>query len=489
MSTTPGALEDRSVGPTREEMLAALTLQKRAYMEEGIVSAETRIDRIDRAIAILVDHQDAFADALSRDFGYRSKPMSRTADVMVGVASLKHAKRHLHRWMKPERHKLDFPLGLLGAKAYVSYQPKGVVGIISPWNLPVGLTFGPLADIFAAGNRVMIKPSEFTPETSSLMAELFAGSYDESEVTVFTGGPEVGRALSSLPFDHLLFTGGTAVGREVMRAAAENLVPVTLELGGKSPAILGRSVDMTKAADHLTIFKLLNSGQTCLSPDYVFVPRERKDELIEALKSATAQMYPKMRDNPDYSSVISERHRSRLEEYIDDARANGAEIVEINPAGEDFSEQSGTNKMPLSLVMEPNDDAHVMQDEIFGPVLPIKSYDEIQEAIDYVNAHPRPLALYYFGEDRREEQRVLNGTTSGGVTVNDVAWHFFQQDLPFGGVGSSGMGVYHGIEGFKQYSHAKSVYRQTRTSLAALLGLKPPYGPRLEKTLAREIKS
>lgn len=469
-------------------MLGVLQRQKQAYLDEGEVTAATRIDRIDRAIALLVDNEDAFVDALARDFGHRSRGVSRVADIMTPLMSLKHAKKHVRRWMKPERRKLDFPLGLLGARAHVRYQPKGVVGVISPWNLPVALTFGPLAGVFAAGNRVMIKPSEFTPATAALMARLFAAAYDETEVAVFTGGPDVGEAFSKLPFDHLLFTGSTAVGRRVMQAAAQNLVPVTLEMGGKSPVIVGRGADIRQAAESLIITKLVNAGQLCLAPDFVFVPEDRKQELVDALEAATVEMYPTMRDNPDYCAVISERHRARLLSHLENAKAHGAQVRTVNPAGEDFDGEAAGAKMPFSIVIEPSDDMDVMQDEIFGPVLPIRGYREVGEAIAYINAHPRPLGLYYFGTDPREEERVMTETTSGGVTLNDAAFHFLQEGLPFGGVGASGMGVYHGIDGFKTFSHAKAVYRQARVNIARLIGLKPPYGKKLEKTLDREIR-
>jgi coniferyl-aldehyde dehydrogenase len=469
-------------------MLSVLRRQKQAYLDEGEVTAATRIDRITRAITLLVDHEDAFVDALARDFGHRSRDVSRVVDIMTPLVSLKHAKKHVHRWMKPERRKLDFPLGLLGAKAHVRYQPKGVVGVISPWNLPVALTFGPLAGVFGAGNRVMIKPSEFTPATAALMARLFAAAYDETEVAVFTGGPDVGEAFSRLPFDHLLFTGSTAVGRRVMQAAAENLVPVTLEMGGKSPVIVGHGADVKQVAESLIITKLVNAGQLCLAPDFIFVPEDRKQELVGALEAATVEMYPTMRDNPDYCAVISEEHRARLQSHLENAKALGAQVRTVNPSGEDFNGGAAGAKMPLSIVIEPTDDMDVMQDEIFGPVLPIKGYRDVGEAITYINAHARPLGLYYFGTDPREEERVMVETTSGGVTLNDVGFHFLQEGLPFGGVGASGIGGYHGIDGFKEFSHAKAVYRQAKVNIARLIGLKPPYGKKLEKTLDREIK-
>jgi coniferyl-aldehyde dehydrogenase len=425
---------------------------------------------------------------MASDFGHRSRDMSRVTDIMGSVKPLKFARDHVRRWMKPEKRKPEFPMGLFGARAYVRYQPKGVVGLISPWNFPVTLTFTPLAGIFSAGNRTMIKPSEFTPATSELFRQLFAAAYDETEVAVFTGGPETGQAFSGLPFDHLIFTGATSIGRHVMRAAAENLVPVTLELGGKSPVIVGRSADLPRTAERIVLGKMMNAGQICLAPDYVFVPEEKRDAFVEAIERATAAMYPTLRDNRDYCSIINERHAERLRGYVAEARERGARVVEINPAGEDFAAQESTHKLPLSLVVDPAEDLAVMQDEIFGPVMPIKTYGDVEEAIDYVNAHPRPLGLYYFGTDEDEERRVVSRTSSGGVTVNDVIWHVGQEDLPFGGIGPSGMGRYHGREGFLEFSHARSVFRQSRFDLAGLAGLKPPYGKRLAATLKREIR-
>jgi coniferyl-aldehyde dehydrogenase len=469
-------------------MQAVLQKQRVAFTAELPVSAAVRKDRLQRALKLILEHQDGFVKALSDDFGHRSTEMSQVTDIMASVKPLKHSLKHLDDWMRPERRKLDFPLGLLGAKAMVEWQPKGVVGIISPWNFPVNLTFAPLANILAAGNRAMIKPSEFTPATSELMAKAFAQHFDEAEVAVVVGGPEVGKAFSELAFDHLIFTGATSIARHVMAAAAKNLVPLTLELGGKSPTIVSRSADIASATERVAMGKLMNAGQICLAPDYMLVPAEKEAEIVEGLKTATAKMYPTLLSNDDYTSVISRRHRDRLEAHIADARAKGAEIVEVNPANEDFSKQN-TNKMPLTLIRNPTDDMTVMQEEIFGPVLPIKPYDRVEDAIAYVNAKDRPLGLYWFGTDQAEERKVLDRTISGGVTVNDVVFHVAQEELPFGGIGPAGMGNYHGHDGFKEFSHPKSIYRQPKMDLAGLAGFKPPYGEKTRKALAREIKA
>ncbi len=469
------------------QMEDLLHRQKAAFTAELPVSADARKDRLRRAVDLVIRHADGFVKALSDDFGHRSAEQSLMTDIMASVKPLKHALAHVERWMKPERRRLDFPLGLLGGRAHVEWVPKGVVGIISPWNFPVNLTFAPLANVLAAGNRAMIKPSEFTPATSELMARAIAEAFDPAEVAVVTGGPEIGKAFSGLAFDHLIFTGATAVGRHVMAAAARNLVPVTLELGGKSPTIVSRSADIAQATQRIAMGKLMNAGQICLAPDWLLVPAEKEAEIIDGLKVATAAMYPTMLVNPDYTSVISKRHRDRLDAHVADAAAKGARVIEVNPAGEDFTKQN-TNKMPLILLADVTDDMTVMQEEIFGPLLPIVRYQTIDEAIARINGRDRPLGLYWFGTDAAEERRVLDRTISGGVTINDVIFHVAAEDLPFGGIGPSGMGNYHGHDGFRTFSHPKAVYRQPKLDVAGLAGFRPPYGEKTRKALARELK-
>ena len=458
----------------RTEMLDILNRQKSAYIKAGEVSAATRIDRLNRSMALLKKYGPRFCEAMTSDFGHRSIEQSKITDINSSLGPLEQAKKHVKQWMKPEKRSPMFPLGLFGSRARIDYQPLGVIGCISPWNFPVQLTFAPLAGVFSAGNRTMIKPSEFTPMTSELMKEAFAEYFDIEEVAVFTGAADVGSAFSSLPFDHLIFTGATAVARHVMRAAAENLVPLTLELGGKSPVIIGRSADMAMTATNVMAGKTLNAGQICLAPDYVFVPEEQADEFVAAARASVEKMYPDLKDNPDYTSVINERHFNRINNYLDDARSKGAEIIEINPANEDFGQQQH-HKIPPTLVMDASDDMLIMQEEIFGPVLPIKRYKDINETLDYINTHDRPLGLYYFGDDKTEERQVLTHTTSGGVTVNDVIMHIAQEDLPFGGVGPSGMGSYHGHDGFKTFSHAKAIYTQSKTVSKLAAAMRPPY--------------
>ena len=473
---------------SRDAMLALLDRQREDYLKQGVVSAATRRDRLERAVSLLMAHQDRLVEAMSSDFGHRSAHQSLFTDIAGSVGPLRHAQKHLEKWMRPEKRKAGpFPLNLLGAKARVDYQPLGVVGVISPWNFPVNLTFTPLAGILAAGNRCMIKPSEYTPETSAVMAEIFPTVFDELEIAVVTGGPQTGADFSSLPFDHLLFTGATSVARHVMRAAAENLVPVTLELGGKSPVVVGRSADMQKTTDAIMTGKMLNAGQICLAPDYVFVPDDRLDEFVESSARSVEKMFPTLLDNPDYTSVVNQRHYERLTGYIAEAHDKGANVVEINPANEDFRQQPH-HKIPPTLIVNPDESLQVMQDEIFGPVLPVKGYGRLEDSIDYINHHPRPLGLYYFGTDRAEESKVLNHTTSGGVTVNDVVMHVAQEDLPFGGVGPSGMGAYHGLDGFRTFSHAKAVFSQSKVNVAELAGLRPPYGEKMLKMVRQQMR-
>jgi len=323
-----------------KNMEKLLSAQKAANLREGIPSYEKRIDWMDRTIGLLVDHQVELCDAVAADFGHRSKDQTTMTDVAAGISALKYAKKHLKKWMKPEKRSPEFPLGFLGAKAEIQYQPKGVIGCISPWNFPVGLTFAPLAGIFAAGNRTMIKPSEFTEQTSQLMKDLFAKYFTEEEVAIVTGGPEVGAAFSKLPFDHMIFTGATSIAKHVMRAAADNLVPLTLELGGKSPAILGSSADMQKAANRIMAGKTMNAGQICLAPDYAYVPKDKAQEFVGAATAAVNTMFPSgMKDNDDYTSIVNQRHYDRLLGYLDDARAKGGDVIEINPQNENFSQQ------------------------------------------------------------------------------------------------------------------------------------------------------
>lgn len=476
-----------------------LDRQKAAQLAEGPPSAETRIDRLDRAIGLLVDHADAITQALSEDFGHRSVDASLFTDVAASIEPLKHAKRHVRAWMRRERRAVSpAPLALLGARAWVDYLPKGTVGVISPWNFPFNLTFAPLAGVLAAGNRAMIKPSELTPRCSALMQQMIGTAFADTEIAVVTGGPDVGEAFSRLPFDHLLFTGATSVAKHIVRAAAEHLVPVTLELGGKSPAIVGRDADLDLAARRLMFGKTLNAGQMCVAPDYALVQRDRVEAFVAALSRAAGAMFPRWWDSPDYTSIVNDRHHARLMGYLDTARAGGATVRVLVP---DETDKEGAvpasldvgalaaradRRIPPMAVIDANDTMDVMRDEIFGPILPVLPYDGIDDAIAYVNRHERPLSLYYFGNDVAEQERVLSRTVVGGVTINDTVMHLAMDDLPFGGIGASGSGAYHGKTGFLTFSHARPVYRQARFDVTAML--RPPYGSAIKRLMRLKIR-
>jgi coniferyl-aldehyde dehydrogenase len=464
-----------------EDMRLLLTKQKEAWLANGIPDYATRIDRIDRLIALLVANKDEIATTLSQDYGRRSIEGTLLLDVLYVVNILKYNKVHLREWMEPELHEAPFP----DAVAQVEFQPKGVVGVVTPWNFPWTLAFGPVADIFAAGNVCMLKPSELTPRTSALMARLVAQFFHETEITVLQGGPETGAAFAVLPFDHLIYTGGTKIGAAIMGAAAKNLTPVTLELGGKSPVLVGRTADIGDVARRVMTVKTLNAGQNCLAPDYILLPKGTEDAFVAFASKAVHDMYGALKENVDYSSIINERHFNRLRSWTDDAKHKGARVIELNPAGEDFS-NSDLHRLPPTLILDVNDEMMVMQEEIFGPLLPIKTYDNIEKAITYVRNHPSPLALYYFGNDRAEERLVLDGTTSGGVTINDCMAHVSAQSLPIGGIGPSGIGAYRGKTGFLTFSQARSVYRQSSSPQAEHF-LRPPFGSQTRAFLSGAI--
>lgn len=477
------------VETSEQDIADILARQRAAYLAEGDVSLATRKDRLKRALKCLLDNQQEFIRLISEDFGNRSDDTTLFADVGASAGAIKDALKHVSGWMKPEKRSLQFPLGLLGAKAQVVPQPKGVVGLITPWNFPLTMVFVPLAQMLAAGNRVVIKPSEHTPLTSALFAKVFAENFEDTEVKVINGAVETSQSFARQKWDHLMFTGAPIVGKLIMRAAAENLTPVTLELGGKSPVIAGESADIGMVAERVATMKLMNAGQICLAPDYINVKKAKRDEFVEAYSKTVTEMYPTMLANDQYTSIISSRHRERLEGYLEDAREKGADVRIINPADEDFSGQNKGNKLPAALILDPTEDMKVMQEEIFGPILPVRTYERTSEVLSYVNEHERPLALYYFGTDSAEEKEMLTKTTSGGVTVNDVLYHGGHDSLPFGGVGNSGIGAYHGYDGFKEFSHMKPVLKHpAKISISRLLGVVPPYTDKLKKNVDRMIK-
>lgn len=470
-------------------MREILETMKRKQIAEGAPSNDIRANRIKRLIDLLVKHENVIIEAIAQDFSARPKEVTQIADIGAAIGSLKYALKNIDKWAKPSKRATSpFLLGVLGAKAIVHYQPKGVVGVISPWNFPVFLAFGPLGQILAAGNRAMIKPSELTPKTSELMKTMIESAFAPDEIAVITGGVEIGQEFSELPFDHLLYTGSTNVGRHIMAAAAKNLVPVTLELGGKSPVIVSRSADLDLVAARVANGKSMNAGQICLAPDYLMVPKESQGKMVDSLVATVSKMHPKIIDSDEYTAIINNRHFERIKGLLDDARAKGAQIIEINPANEDFAKQN-TRKIPITLVLNPTDDMKIMQDEIFGPLLPIKTYDNFGETIEYVNSKDRPLALYYFGNDETELSRAMKETTSGGVTVNDVIFHIAMEEMPFGGIGASGMGAYHGYEGFLTFSHAKSTYSQLKKDIGPLQLMRPPYGKGIANYIRGLIKA
>lgn len=463
-------------------MQAMLDTQRAAFLSDGFPSAEIRIDRIDRVKDIHVRYKRRIVEALEADFGSRPQGQSLATDVVSTIMEAKETRGKVRRWMKPERRKTPLPMRLTGGRAELQFQPLGVVGNISPWNFPVALAFSPAIGALAAGNRVMLKPSEATPQTSELIKEMVEGAFDPAEMAVVTGGVDVAQAFSQLPFDHLVFTGGPEIARHVMRSAADNLVPVTLELGGKCPVVVGASADIKMVADRVIATKTINSGQLCLTPDYIFLPEGRVETFIQEAFKVLASCYQSLEDNPDYTAVINERHWQRLKSYIEDLEARHVRVEVFNPAKEAF-DCPETHKLPFSFAIEPDDDALIMQEEVFGPLLSIKTYQSLDKVIEYINDKQRPLALYYFGKDELEIQALCQRTTSGGVTINDCAQHAACSDLPLAGVGNSGMGAYHGRHGFLQFSHSKAVYRQGLFSIGKFM--RPPYGDRKTRMFER----
>ncbi|MER8632880.1 coniferyl aldehyde dehydrogenase [Mesorhizobium opportunistum] len=450
-------------------------LQRAAFEKQPFPDLDVRKDRLKRLLALTERHEADICAAIDIDFGGRSTHETRLAELFVVRAGIRHALSHLKGWMRERRVATTLPF--LPGKNRLVAQPLGVVGIVSPWNYPFQLAVAPVTAALAAGNRVLVKPSELTPDFSELLAKLAGEHFAPDELSVITGDAEMGKAFVSMPFDHLLFTGSTAVGRQVAIAAAANLTPVTLELGGKSPAIFDPSCDLDAATASIAYGKLLNAGQTCIAPDYLLVPRGQAGTVAAKLATAIARLYPSLRDNPDYTAIISDRHYQRLRDMIAEARDAGADVTEINPAGEDLGTTS--RKLLPTLVRNASPDLRLMREEIFGPVLPIVEYATIDEAIDHVNRADRPLALYWFGRDRGNRQRILHETVAGGVTINDCMLHLVQENQPFGGVGASGMGAYHGQWGFRTFSKGKPVFLQSRLSAGALL--RPPYGKTFER--------
>ena len=433
----------------------------------------SREARLDALIALVHDNAERFVESISADFGHRSAHETRLLELFPSLEAIRHARSHVGSWMKPQRRSAS--IWFRPGRARIILQPLGVIGIMVPWNYPLLLAVSPLAAALAAGNRVLVKMSEFTPRTGELLAELVAKYFAEDDVSVVLGDAAVGADFARLRFDHLLFTGSTRVGHDIMRMAADNLTPVTLELGGKSPAIVGPDYPLEKAAERIMVGKLMNAGQTCIAPDYVLVPAGREQAFIAAARAVVAKCYPALATTPDYTAIVNDRHYQRLLGYVADAQAKGASIEPLSTAAADAARR----KLPPLALLNVDDGMQVMQDEIFGPLLPVLPYRDLDAAIAHVNRHPRPLALYCFENHAGRRDRVLNETIAGGVTINDTILHIAQENLPFGGVGPSGMGHYHGYEGFKTFTKQKAVFYQSGLNGMSLFN--PPYGALFER--------
>ncbi|MBE8168584.1 MAG: coniferyl aldehyde dehydrogenase [Shewanella sp.] len=461
----------------KQQLAHTFTQQKNAFSEAPFSSFSERKSALVNLKKVVLDNQQVLIEAVDQDYNGRPHQDTVIGDILPAVSHINYTLKKLKSWMKPQRRHVG--LLLAPASIKVHYQPKGVIGIIVPWNFPIVLALAPLATSIAAGNRVMLKLSEFTPKTNQAIKQLISKVFTENQVAIIEGEADIAAEFSSLPFDHLLFTGSTAVGRYVMRAAAENLTPVTLELGGKSPVIVAPDISLEIAVERLIYGKCLNAGQICVSPDYVLCPKEKVQEFIEVYKKRFSEMYGSVSDNSDYGNIINQRQFDRLQGLLNDARQKGATIMSSSEESIDDT----SRKMPTQLVTNVTDDMLLMQDEIFGPILPIVGYDSIDDAIEYVNNRARPLALYLMSFDNNTQKTVLTRTHSGGVCVNDTILHVAADDAPFGGIGASGMGHYHGKEGFMTFSHAKTVFSRGRINTGKLV--QPPYGKGLSKLMLK----
>jgi coniferyl-aldehyde dehydrogenase len=466
-----------SADTTIDRLAEIFGRQRQAYAEDPMPSVEERLGHLDTLKRLLLEHRDRIARAIDADFTARSHTETLVAEVMPCIEHIGYVRKRLRRWMQPSRRHVG--LQFQPARAKVVYQPLGVVGIMVPFNYPLNLGIEPLIAALAAGNRAMLKMSEITPHLGALLREILGQGFDEDRVAVVTGEVDIARAFSALPFDHLLFTGSIPVGKHVMRAAADNLTPVTLELGGKSPAIVADDIPLDDILDRLVFAKCLNAGQTCVAPDYVLVPRARLRPFLDGFKATFNRMYPRLAGNPDYTSVINRRAYERLQEWLKDAEEKGARIEKVT----EETLEDGTHRMPPCLVTEVTDAMTIMQEELFGPILPVLPYDSIDEALAYVTARPRPLALYLFTHDKALQERVTLRTHAGSMAINEAVLQVGIDDLPFGGIGPSGMGQYHGHEGFLTFSKAKSVLAKGRLNSMRLLY--PPYGKPLQQWILK----
>lgn len=447
---------------SESHLLEIFNKLRTSFFRDSPPSYQKRIEHLKRLHTLLIKNQERLIAALISDFGHRN-PHETRFEIFSVLEEIKYAKRHLKRWMKPRKRRVSIWFKFAYTK--IIPQPLGVVGIIAPWNGPLALSLSPLVGVLAAGNKAMIKASELVPCTGKLLAELLLEYFADDPVILINGDAEIGKSFANLPFDHLLFTGSAKVARTIMRAASNNLTPVTLELGGKSPVIIGKNVDLENAVERIIFGKLANSGQICLAPDYVLLPKAVKTTFIKLAKKTVKKFYPEIENNPDYTNIINRNHYQRLQSYLEDAKDQGAKIIPLL----DGVTISSSNKMAPMLVCNTTQTMQIMQAEIFGPFLPILIYDQIQEAVDYINARPKPLGIYYFGNDQREITNIINHTYSAGVSINSLALYFFQTNLPFGGVGESGMGHYHGEYGFNTFSKLKPIFYQRGFTFTSLL--------------------
>jgi coniferyl-aldehyde dehydrogenase len=483
MTAAPAGLGRTPFEAVPTPLERAFAVQRAASRAAPYPALGLRRDRLSRLIDLLCTHQDALCAAVAEDFGVRSPLSTKLFDIVPPLNALKYARTHVAQWMRPQRRRSSFPYNWIGARSAVRCVPLGVVGNIAAWNFPLTLALSPLGGMLAAGNRVMLKPSELTPRTSTALREFVARYFDADEIHVVTGGADVAAAFAALPFDHLLFTGSTAVGRRVAQAAAPHLVPLTLELGGKSPVLVSDTADLAAVAAKLMFAKTTNAGQICLAPDYVLVGRSRRDSFVGELQRSAAALYPSGLASPDYANLISEHHAERLRAHLEDARLRGNRVIPL------FAEGTGHDPRRLapSLVVIERDGGTLMDEEIFGPILPVLAVDDLSDALRRVAARARPLAVYFFGGDPGEIERVGTEIVCGGLVINDLMLHFLQDDLPFGGVGDSGMGSYHAEEGFRRFSHATAVFEQSRWVDISWL-LRPPYGDRMARLLKFQIR-
>jgi coniferyl-aldehyde dehydrogenase len=463
-----------------QEVRGIFERQRSSYCQCAPLGLKKRLEALELLRQSVINHQDEIVAAVAADFGRRSARETLLLEIFPLVDEIRSVKRNLRRWMQPRSARTNWQF--LPSRTKIMYQPLGVVGVIGAWNFPVLLTLSPLVNAIAAGNHVLVKPSEFAPATADVLRQMISEVFPEEYVAVVTGGPDVASVFSALPFDHILFTGSERVGKLVMKAAAENLTPVTLELGGKSPAFVHESYPMATAADRICSAKFWNAGQTCIAPDYVLVPSNKVDDFVHKCETVLSKRYPGAASNADYTHLISQAAWERMRDLVDDAQSKGARVLQVDSKHGDVP--SGSRFFPPTLILGANNSMRVMQAEIFGPILPIVTYSSIEDALSFINARPRPLALYYFDRNKPRIRKVLDQTVSGGATINDCIFHFVQHQLPFGGVGPSGMGAYHGFDGFCAFSKKKGVLLQNSFVGSFLdAALKPPYTSWSDRTI------